>query len=73
MAAFLRGAGLDPQRIGSLGEGELEEMGRLVRLALLGLLELHASKAELKRDLRAEDQHHGRSQGQQPPEGRLAR
>ena len=30
-------------------------MGRLVRLALLGLLELHASKAELKRDLRAED------------------
>lgn len=55
MAAFLRGAGLDPARIGSLGEGELEEMGRLVRLALLGLLELHASKAELKRDLRAED------------------
>lgn len=55
MAAFLRGAGLDPDRIGSLGEGELEEMGRLVRLALLGLLELHASKAELKRDLRAED------------------
>lgn len=55
MAAFLRGAGLDPARIGSLGEGELEEMGRLVRLALLGLLELHASKDELKRDLRAED------------------
>jgi predicted component of type VI protein secretion system len=55
MATFLRGAGLDPARIGSLGEGELEEMGRLVRLALLGLLDLHASKAELKRDLRAED------------------
>lgn len=55
MAAFLRGAGLDPARIGSLGEGELEEMGRLVRQALVGLLELHASKAELKRDLRAED------------------
>jgi predicted component of type VI protein secretion system len=55
MTAFLRGVGLDPDRIGALGEGELEEMGRLVRLALLGLLELHASKAELKRDLRAED------------------
>lgn len=55
MAAFLRGAGLDPARIGSLGEGELEEMGKLVRMALLGLLDLHASKAELKRDLRAED------------------
>lgn len=55
LAAFLRGAGLDPQKIGTLSEGEVEDLGRLVRMALTGLLELHASKGELKRDLRAED------------------
>lgn len=53
--AFFRGAGLDPQQLGALSTGELEEAGKLVRMALLGLLTLHASKAELKRDLRAED------------------
>lgn len=55
MAAFLRGAGLDPQKIGTLSEGEVEDLGRLVRAALLGLMALHATKDELKRDLRAED------------------
>ena len=55
LAAFLRGAGLDPQQVGGLSEGEVEDLGRLVRLALTGLLDLHASKAELKRELRAED------------------
>lgn len=55
LAAFYRGLGLDPARLGPMGAGELEEMGQLVRMALLGLLALHAGKAELKRTLRAED------------------
>ncbi len=53
--AFFEGLGLDPARLGPLSAGELEEMGKLVRMALLGLVGLHADKADLKRDLRAED------------------
>ena len=41
LAAFFRGLGLEPGRIGPLSQGELEAIGRLVREAVLGLVELH--------------------------------
>jgi len=66
LAAFFRGVGLDAQQLGPLSDGELEEAGRLVRQALLGLLGLHAARAELKRDLRAEDRTMLASSGANP-------
>lgn len=55
IAAFFEGLGLNPQQLGPLGSGELSDMGKLVRMALLGLVQLHAARAGLKRELRAED------------------
>jgi type VI secretion system FHA domain protein len=55
LAAFFRGLGLDPASVGPLGEGELEEIGRLVRMVTLGLLELHAGASAVKEEMRAED------------------
>ena len=38
LAAFFRGVGLDPQRIGLLTDSELEDMGKLVQSLVQGLL-----------------------------------
>lgn len=41
MSAFYRGLGLDPAQVGVLSQGELEAVGRLVRSAVLGLVQMH--------------------------------
>lgn len=52
---FLAGLGLDPQRPSALTQGELETIGRLTRMALLGLLQaLHATAAG-RQELRSGD------------------
>jgi predicted component of type VI protein secretion system len=51
--ALFRGLGVD--NVGALSEGELEDIGRLMRAAIEGLLELHAAGARSKQDLHAED------------------
>lgn len=53
--SFFRGLGMDPATLGAMTEGELESTGRLVRILVLGMLELHASAAGVKEELRAED------------------
>ncbi len=55
IASFYQGLGLDPTTLGTLSQGELEAIGRLVRTLVLGVLDLHASAAGAKQDLRAED------------------
>ena len=55
MPAFFQGLGLEPGSIGGLSEGEVEAMGRLVRILVLGVLELHASAAVAKQEMSAED------------------
>ena len=55
IGAFQHGLGLDPQVLGALTQGELEAVGRMVRTLLLGVLDLHASAAGVKKDLRSED------------------
>lgn len=55
MAAFFRGLGLDPARVGPLSEGELETVGQLVRAAVMGVLELRQAAAGVTQDLHAED------------------
>lgn len=55
VASFYQGLGLDPAAVGTLSQGELEAIGRLVRILVLGVLDLHASAAGAKQDLRAED------------------
>jgi predicted component of type VI protein secretion system len=52
VSAFFAGLGIDT---GAMSKGELEAMGRLVRLLVLGVLDLHASVAGAKQELRAED------------------
>jgi predicted component of type VI protein secretion system len=52
VASFFQGLGVD---IGTMSKGELESMGRLVRLVVLGVLDLHASVTGVKQDLRSED------------------
>lgn len=52
VASFFQGLGLET---GTLGKGELESMGRLVRLLVLGVLDLHATVTGVKQDLRSED------------------
>lgn len=54
LTAFFQGMGLDPAKLASLTVGELEAAGRAVRTAVVGLLELHAARAEGARDLGAE-------------------
>lgn len=55
LGAFFRGLGVDPATLGVLSDGELEAIGHLTRVLVLGVLELHASAAGVKQDLRAED------------------
>jgi len=55
LAPFFHGLGLDPARVGPLSQGEVEAIGRLVRAAVLGLLETHRAAAGVKQELRAED------------------
>ncbi|MDB5872402.1 MAG: hypothetical protein JWQ07_1844 [Ramlibacter sp.] len=55
ISSFLHGLGLDPRALGTLTQGELEAIGRMVRTLILGVLDLHASAAGVKQDLRAED------------------
>jgi predicted component of type VI protein secretion system len=55
LAPFLRGLGLDPQRIGPLSEGQLEAAGQLVRAAVAGILDLREATAGVAQELQAED------------------
>lgn len=55
ISSFFAGLGLDPAQMGPLSQGELEAIGRTVRTALLGVLELHRSARGSKQALRAED------------------
>lgn len=52
MSDFFRGLGMDAA---TLSRGELEAIGRAMRILVLGVLELHASAAGVKQELRAED------------------
>lgn len=52
VASFFQGLGVET---GAMSKGELETMGRLVRLLVLGVLDLHSSVTGAKQDLRAED------------------
>ena len=55
LSAFFQGLGLDTASVGPLSTGELETIGKLVRVMAQGLLQLQATAAEVKDDLRAED------------------
>lgn len=55
LSAFFRGLGLDPAKLGPLSQGELEAIGALVRMSVLGLFELHTASNGVKQDLHAED------------------
>jgi type VI secretion system FHA domain protein len=52
VASFFRGLGLETS---TMSKGELEAMGRLVRLLVLGVLDLHSTVTGVKGELRAED------------------
>jgi predicted component of type VI protein secretion system len=52
VTAFFRGLGIET---GTMSKGELEAMGRLVRVLVLGVLDLHASVTGAKQELRSED------------------
>jgi len=53
--SFFTGLGLPPTSLGTLSEGELQAIGRLVRTLVLGVLDLHESATGVKEDLRSED------------------
>ncbi|MDB5883383.1 MAG: hypothetical protein JWP43_3261 [Ramlibacter sp.] len=55
LPAFFRGLGLDPASVGELGQGEVEALGRLVRMLVLGVLQLHESGVAVKEQMHAED------------------
>ena len=55
ISAFYQGLGLDAQQVGVLSQGELEAIGRLVRMTVMGLIDLHKSVAGSKQDLKSED------------------
>jgi predicted component of type VI protein secretion system len=52
VSSFFSGLGVDP---GAMTKGELESMGRLVRLLVLGTLDLHSSVTGVKQELKSED------------------
>ena len=52
VSSFFRGLGIET---GTMSKGELEAMGRLVRVLVIGVLDLHGSVAGVKQDLRSED------------------
>jgi predicted component of type VI protein secretion system len=55
VAAFLRGAGLDPNDVGALSDGEFEAMGRMARAMALGWLQLHRETLRASAAHRYED------------------
>lgn len=55
MSDFFRGLGLDAPGLGTLSQGELEAIGRAMRVLVLGVLDLHASAAGVRQELRAGD------------------
>ena len=55
LQAFLTGLGLDPSSTAALTRAELKTVGRLTRLALLGLLQASEAAAGTRRDTRADD------------------
>ncbi|TMJ10855.1 MAG: hypothetical protein E6G94_16890 [Alphaproteobacteria bacterium] len=52
ISSFFQGLGVET---GAMSKGELESMGRLVRLLVLGVLDLHANVTGVKQELRSED------------------
>ena len=52
VASFFRGLGIET---GSMSQAEIEAMGRLVRVLVLGVLDLHATVTGVKGDLHSED------------------
>ena len=55
LASFFQGLGLDPATLGALSQGEIEAIGHLVRVLVLGVLELHTSAKGVKQEMRSED------------------
>ncbi|MEO7392618.1 MAG: type VI secretion system-associated FHA domain protein [Ramlibacter sp.] len=55
LPSLFRGLGIDPAALGPLSHGELETIGRLMRVMLRGLLELHSAAVGVKEGLRADD------------------
>ncbi|WP_332777437.1 type VI secretion system-associated FHA domain protein [Polaromonas sp.] len=55
MSPFFRGLGLAPDKIGPMGPFELESSGKKVRMLLEGLMNLLASRDDLKQTLGAQD------------------
>jgi predicted component of type VI protein secretion system len=55
LSAFFQGMGLDPASVGALSPGEVEDLGRLVRMLVLGVLQLQQAGTSAKEELRAED------------------
>jgi predicted component of type VI protein secretion system len=52
VSSFFRGLGMDT---GTMSKGELESMGRLVRLLVLGVLDVHSTVTGVKGEMRSED------------------
>lgn len=55
VASIFKGLGLDPETLGTLTHGELETIGRLVRILVLGVMELHSSVIGVKQEMRSGD------------------
>lgn len=55
LGPLFRGLGLDQREIGTLSEGELETLGRLLRGLAVGLIELHAAALGGEEDVHARD------------------
>ena len=55
LTSFFQGLGLEPVTMGALSQGEIEAIGHLVRVLVLGVLELHASAKGVKQEMRSED------------------
>ena len=55
LTSFFQGLGLDPATLGALSQGEIESIGHVVRVLVLGVLELHTSAMGVKKELRSED------------------
>ncbi|MES2786378.1 MAG: type VI secretion system-associated FHA domain protein [Pseudomonadota bacterium] len=53
VSAVFRGLGLDPSACSTMSQGELESMGRLVRILVLGVMELHSSVIDVKQEIRS--------------------
>jgi predicted component of type VI protein secretion system len=55
IASFFRGLGLDATELGPLTPAEFEAIGRAVRAAVIGLLELHAARGGVSSNVQADD------------------